>query len=441
MSGIALVCKYMGHQVSGSDQKNSNETDNLKTHGITVFVPHDEKNITDDIDLVVYTAAISKYNVELVKARNLGIKALERAVFLGELMKNYKFPIAISGTHGKTTITSMLSAIFEKANLDPTSLIGGNFKTIGGNVRIGSDNYMITEACEYVDSFLNFRPMIAIINNIEEDHLDYFKNINNIKRSFLQFSSQVRDSGFVIACGDNKNVMDTLKDSDSKIFYYGFNDNNDFLIKNFETDIGKFPSFNLYFNRNKLGSFKLALHGRYNAVNAAAAIACAYLCGIDIDTIAQSLSEFPGVNRRFEFKGFYNGNIAVYDDYAHHPTEIMSTLKAASEIKATRLIAVFQPHTYSRTKYLFDKFTKAFTSCDMVIFADIYAAREPFEDDISSKMLRDAVQKTGTESYYFDSFEKITAFLKQALKPNDIVFTVGAGDVYRIGEALLASEV
>lgn len=437
MSGIAVICQNLNYIVSGSDRNQSQETDFLVSKGIKVHIGHNAQNITDDIDVVCYTAAIPEDNVELVTARKKGIKTIERADFLGKLMEKYSFPIAISGTHGKTTTTSIITHLFNFSKKNPTALIGGNFKEIGGNVEIGNDNYFITEACEYVDSFLKFFPKIAVITNIEEDHLDYFKDINQIKKSFLQFSNQVRSGGFVVACGDNKNAKNTLKDSNSKVYYYGFNYDNDFVIKNLKFDEEYRPHFEVYEKDTLLSDFKINLYGTHNVLNSAAAIIVSYLCGIKLDEIKENLLSFYGVNRRFEFKGTVGDNIQIYDDYAHHPTEIRSTIDTASSLKKTRLITCFQPHTYTRTKSLFDEFVNSFDKSDIAIFADIYAAREIDDGTVSSKMLADAIREKGVNSYYFSSFDEIYDFLCKTLKKDDLFFTIGAGDVYKIGEKLI----
>lgn len=437
MSGIAVICKSFGYSVSGSDRNSSQQIDFLKSEGIDVHIPHDEKNIDSSIDMVVYTAAIPRDNAELVKAKQLGVRCIERAAFLGKLMERFEIPISIAGTHGKTTTTSMISFLLENNNLMPTYLIGGNFKKIGGNVHVGSDKYLVTEACEYVDSFLNFKSKIGIITNIEEDHLDYFSGIEQIKSSFLKFSNLVQEGGIIIANGDNKNALSTLKDSKTKIVYAGFNENNDYIIRNLCHDVEMYPSFDLENEGNIIGSFSLKVHGDYNVLNAALAILCANKCGVSYEDISRLLPKFSGVNRRFEYKGQIYNNIRIFDDYAHHPTELKSAIKAAREITNGRLYCVFQPHTYTRTKALFDEFKTAFIDADVAIFADIYAAREPFDPSINSKMLSDATQEMGTKSFYFENFEKIEDFLIKELKKDDVLFTIGAGNAYTIGEALI----
>lgn len=438
MSGIAIICQNLNYFVFGSDRNKSQETDFLEKSNITVHIGHNSKNITDDIDLVVYTAAIPKDNIELVTAKKKGIKTIERAEFLGKLMQRYSFPIAISGTHGKTTTTSFLTHLFNLSKKDPTTLIGGNFREIGGNVEIGNTDYFITEACEYVDSFLHFYPKVAIITNIEEDHLDYFKDLAHIQSSFLKFSNHMQKDGFVVAYGDSENVTSTLKNSTSKIYYYGFKEKNDFVIKNLSFDENRCPNFEIYYKYKLLGVFKIKLLGRHNVLNASSAIVTSYLCGIDIKIIEENCKTFEGVNRRYEYKGVIKDNVLVYDDYAHHPTEIKATISTASENKKNRLITIFQPHTYTRTKALFDDFSSSFDDSDIAIFADIYAAREKDDGSINSKMLADAVSKRGVNAHYFSSFDEILNFLEANIEKDDLIFTIGAGDVYKIGEMLIS---
>lgn len=436
MSALAVICKNVGYDVYGSDRESSEITKKLEKSGIKIYIGHNKDNITEDFDMVVYTAAIAKDNEELVKSYNLGLNTMERANFLGHLMEKYENSIAISGTHGKTTTTSMLTLIFNKANTSPTALIGGVFANIGGNIEIGSSDIFITEACEYVDSFLQFFPKIAIITNIEADHLDYFKDLESIKKSFLKFSNQVKSNGFVIANGDDENVKSALKNSNSKIYYCGFDETNDFVCKNVKSDDEGYPNFDLFFKNELIENFSLKVYGKHNIYNAICSIAAAYLCKINSSVIKSALLEFTGVGRRFEYIGEKNG-VKVYDDYAHHPTEIKATLNAAKSIKKNRLISIFQPHTYSRTKSLFKDFNTCFDDTDIIIFADIYPAREPFDPTISSKMLCEEVKNRGIEAYHFDSFEKITDFLQKTAKENDIIFTIGAGDVYKIGKLYL----
>lgn len=438
MSGLAMICKNLGWEVEGSDREDSNVIHQLEKKGIKVYIGHNKDHITSDIDKVVFTAAVKQDNEEIVKTKELGIELVERSVFLGSIMEEYENSVAIAGTHGKTTTTSMITLIFDKADKHPTSLIGGMFKNIGGNVEIGSSDIFISEACEYVDSFLQFFPKVAVITNIEEDHLDYFEDLAQIKSSFLKFANQVKNDGFVIANGDDENVKDTLKDCKKKVYYYGFKDDNDFVINNLKYDDVGYPIFDIVYSKDGalIDSYKLSVFGRHNVYNSVAAIVSAYILDIEKESIQKAIEKFTGVGRRFEYIGEKEG-VRVFDDYAHHPTEIKSTLEAIKSLKKNRFFSIFQPHTYTRTKALFKDFVECFDETDIVIFADIYAAREPNDETVSSSMLCDEVNRRGKDAYYFDSFEKIVKFLHENANDGDIIFTIGAGDVYKIGKMYL----
>ena len=345
--------------------------------------------------MVVYTAAISDDNEELQEAKDKNILLINRAAFLGQIMREYKNSIAVAGTHGKTSTTSILSTIFDYAQTDPTVLVGGNLSTIGGNVRIGNSKHFITEACEYVDSFLSFNPLIGIVLNIEEDHLDYFSGLDEIKASFNKFGKLLPKNGHFIINGDNENTKDIVYDVRANIIRFGQDPDNDAIITDIRYDENGYAIFNLKYKGVNLGSFHLSVYGLHNIYNATAAILAAIVSDIDIDTIRKAVKEYLGVGRRFEKKGYYREALVI-DDYAHHPTEIKATLAAAKNLKDKKLWVAFQPHTYSRTKSLFKEFSEAFYSADKVIVTDIYAAREKDPGDISS---RDLVQSLYPVSY------------------------------------------
>ena len=350
-------------------------------------------------------------------------------------MREYKNSIAVSGTHGKTTTTSMLSTIFEHAELDPTILVGGNLKSIGGNVKIGHSDHFITEACEYVDSFLNFNPKIAIVLNIEEDHLDYFSGIDEIKASFNKFGKLLPSDGYFVINGDNQN-MDILHDVKAKAIKFGKKESNDVIIENIAFDDLGCGSFDLNYMGKKLTGFKLSVPGLHNIYNATSAIIVSLVSGIDLETVKEGIIDYTGVGRRFERKGQYNG-AAIIDDYAHHPTEIKATLSTAKRFKKGTLWCVFQPHTYTRTKALFPEFVEALSHTDHVIMADIYAARETDTLGVSSKQIADELKAKGCDAYYFPSFEEIENFCLTHCQKGDVLITMGAGDVVNIGETLL----
>lgn len=439
MSALAEICLNKGYNVSGSDSQESPMTEKLRSQGAKIYIGQKKENITDDINMVVYTAAIHPDNEELVAARKANKLIVNRAAFLGQIMREYKNSIAVSGTHGKTSTTSMLSAIFEYANLDPTILVGGNLSMIGGNVKIGHSENFITEACEYVDSFLNFNPKISIVLNIEEDHLDYFSGIDEIKASFNKFGKLLPSDGYFIINGDDENTEDILYDVKATIIKYGRDSHNDAIIKDIEFSEEGFGIFTLEYNGEDLGKFELSVRGLHNIYNAAAAIITSLISGIPADTIRENIKKYRGVGRRFELKGKYNG-ATVVDDYAHHPTELKATLSTAKRIKKNTLWCVFQPHTYSRTKSLLNEFSDAFFAADKVIVTDIYAARETNPGDIHSKDLVKKLYQNNIDAQYIKEFDDIVEYLAENVKPDDLVITAGAGPVFKIAEALVKKE-
>lgn len=436
MSALAEICINKGYNVSGSDMQESYLVDNLRSLGAKITIGHKKENITDDINLVVYTAAISNENEEFLAAKEKNILMINRAAFLGQIMREYKNSIAVSGTHGKTTTTSMLSTIFNYAEKDPTILVGGNLSTIGGNVRIGSSENFITEACEYVDSFLNFNPFISIVLNIEEDHLDYFSGIEEIKASFNKFGKLLPEDGYFIVNGDNENTKDIMYDVGATIIKFGQKDDNDAIISEIRYDEDGFAMFNLNYKGVNLGTFDLSVYGLHNVYNATAAIIASIVSNIEVDVIKKAIKEYNGVGRRFEKKGYFK-NTLVVDDYAHHPTEVKATLSAAKTLKKNKLWVVFQPHTYSRTKALLKEFAEAFYSADKVIITDIYAAREKNPGDISSKDLVEKLYHNNVDVTYIPTFEEIENYLRENLEDDDLIITCGAGPIYKVGESLL----
>lgn len=441
MSGLAEILLSEGFKVSGSDRQQSPLTETLISKGASVYYGHNKENLIPRPDLIVYTnGAIKNDNPELIAGEDLNIPILTRAQLLGQMMKNYKMPIAVSGTHGKTTTTSMLSGILLEADTDPTLSIGGIYKEIGGNFRLGNSEYFVTEACEYTNSFLNFFPKIGIILNIEEDHLDFFKDIDDIRNSFHQFASLLpskSDGGALIINGDIPNVEEITASLSCKVITYGSSSCCDYIPTDVTFDEFGHPSFILAkSDGTNEGTYSLCVPGLYNVYNACAAIAAAKLLGIDDNVISRALSDFNGTDRRFEYKGKING-FSIIDDYAHHPTEITQTLKAAKNYPHKAIWCVFQPHTYTRTKAFLPEFAKALTLSDKIILADIYAAREKDTLGISSKTLQKEIEKLGHECYYFSSFEEIENFILENCTKDDLLITMGAGDVVQIGENLL----
>lgn len=439
MSALAEICINKGYTVTGSDMQDSYLINHLRALGAKIVIGQKKENITDDINMVIYTAAISNDNEEFQAAKEKNILMINRAAFLGQIMREYKNSIAVSGTHGKTSTTSILSTIFNYAEKDPTILVGGNLSTIGGNVRIGNSEHFITEACEYVDSFLNFNPLISIVLNIEEDHLDYFSGIEEIKASFNKFGKLLPKEGFFIINGDSENTKDITYDVKATIIRFGQKETNDTIISDIRYDEDGYAMFKLKYNGVALGTFNLSIYGLHNVYNATAAIITAIVSGIDVDTIKSGIKLYKGVGRRFEKKGEYKGALVI-DDYAHHPTEIKATLAAAKNLKKEKMWVVFQPHTYTRTRALFDEFTQAFHAADKVIVADIYAAREQDPGDINSKMLVEGLYTNHVDAIYLPSFDDITDYLKENIGPNDIVITCGAGPIFKVGNSLLGIE-
>lgn len=436
MSGLAEILLSHGYTVSGSDMKSSNMTEKLQRAGIKIYIGHREENV-GDCDLVVYTAAVKGDNPELVKAKQRGITAIERAVLLGQIMKKYHLSLAISGTHGKTTTTSMTSMIMLESSLDPTIHIGGELDAIGGNTRIGGNKFFITEACEYVESFLKFYPNLAIVLNIEADHLDYFKDIDHIKQAFLKFMHLVPKEGYIVACIDDENVSSLLDNLPCNIVTYGVNSPNaSWTAHNIEFDSSGCASYDLIKDGKKITEVRLKVPGIHNVSNSLAAAAACYTLGCETRDIQRGLESFTGTHRRFEVKGVVD-NIKVVDDYAHHPSEIKATLKAAKSGNPSKIWCVFQPHTYTRTKLLLDEFSEAFSDADEVIIADIYSAREIDTGEIHSSILSEKINTRSNNAIYKPDFASIVDCLKENVSSGDLIITMGAGDVYKVGEMFL----
>lgn len=423
MCPLAEILQSKGYNVSGSDNYASDTLKRIMDSDIKIFLSHDAKNI-ETADLVVYSAAIKEDNVERVAATQKGIPCIERSIMLGLLCAKYKTPIAISGTHGKTTTTAMLAQILTMAQKDPTAIIGGKLPFFGGNSRIGASETIVCEACEYVDSFLQVTPSIAVITNIEADHLDYFKNLDNIISSFNKFAKKATNCVFVN--GDNKNSIRAVKDvAVSQIITFGLSKSNTYYAENLSSENTPFASFSLMKNSKKITDIKLSVPGKYNVYNAVAAAAVAHYVGVRGEDIATALNAFSGVHRRFEVLGKANG-ITVADDFAHHPTEITSVLTAASKMGFNRVIAVFQPHTYSRTADFIDEFAKALSIADVTILSEILAVREVNTQNIHSEDLAAKIKNC----ICLNTFEEITECIEKVAKPGDLVLTMGGGNIY-----------
>ena len=436
MSGLAEILLDRKFTVSGSDMKASEITEHLGKIGARIAIGQRAENITDDIDLVVYTAAIHEENEEFAAAKNKNIPMMTRAALLGQIMDNYARSIAVAGTHGKTTTTSMLTHILLQGQLDPTVSVGGMLDRIGGNIRVGQSNVFLTEACEYTNSFLEFHPLYSIILNVEEDHMDFFKDLEDIKHSFHLFASQTAPDGLIIINGDMEHTDDILKDLPQKAITFGLNGDNDYTATDISFDKEGNGSYQLVVDGENMGSVSLKVKGRHNIMNSLAAIACARALGLPMKQILTGLLSFGGTHRRFEYKGNI-GDVIVIDDYAHHPTEIKATLTAAREYPHDELWVVFQPHTYTRTKAFLHQFAEVLTLADHVVLADIYAAREPDTGMVSSRDIVNLLKEAGTDVYYFPTFGEIEDFLLSQVKGHDLLITMGAGDVVNIGEDIL----
>ena len=441
LSAIAEIFLTRGYQVSGSDMKESEITDKLIGQGAVIYLGHRAKNIADS-DLVAYSSAVSQDNPEIVAAMENGIPIASRAEVLGALMKEYENSIAIAGTHGKTTTTSMVSLILENASKDPTILVGGNLQEINGNVKVGHSGYFVTEACEYMDSFLNLNPKIEIILNIDSDHLDYFKDIEHIANSFDRFANLVPENGYVIAFDANPFVNRILKELRSKVVTFGFSERCDYYASEIEFNSFGMPSFKIHHGGEILCTMQLSVPGEHNIANALAAFACCHKLGVSIDSIVSTLEAFTGTQRRFDVIGITQNNITVVDDYAHHPTEIKATLKAAQNIPHNELWCLFQPHTYTRTLALFDEFAESFDAADKIVMAEIYAAREKNIYKISSKELVNEIKRVhpNKDVYYFGNFEEIASFVINNAQSGDLIITMGAGDIYKVAEIILEKD-
>ena len=438
MSGLAEILIKEGFTISGSDVHTSDIIKHLEDKGAKVYLSQTADNITDDIDLVVYTAAINfDTNEEYKEAVRRNIPVMKRATLLGQMMHNYQNAIAVSGTHGKTTTTSMLSYILLAGNTDPTISVGGILDAINGNIRVGHSETFVTEACEYTNSFLEFFPKISIILNIEEDHMDFFKDLDDIRHSFREFAHKLPDYGYLIINGEIENIDYIVDGLKAEYATFGLeNDSYDYCAKNIGYDAFGHAHFDYYFKGEYVDHIQLNVNGEHNVKNALAAIAAAKRIGIDIDTIKKGLLGFTGAKRRFELKGTCNG-FTVVDDYAHHPTELKATLSAAKKLKKSTLWCIFQPHTYTRTKSLLNEFAEAFYSADKVIITDIYAARENDPGDIHSKDLVEKLYQNHVDATYISNFEDITEYLRKYVQNNDLVITAGAGPIFKVAEALV----
>ncbi len=436
MSGLAEVLLGMGFTISGSDMKPSPITKKLEADGAKIIYEQVAANITDDIDLVVYTAAIRDDNPEYQAVLKKGIPNMDRAELLGQIMNNYNNAIAVAGTHGKTTTTSMLSLIMLAGDCDPTISVGGILKDIGGNIRVGHSENFITEACEYTNSFLKFNPTLEVILNVDADHLDFFKDLDDIRHSFRLFAEKLNEKGTLVINGEIPNLSDLTDHLPCQILTYSVSGEADYTAKNITFDAFACGNYDLCFKGEVIDHIRLNVTGMHNVSNSLAAIAAASVLNIPMSAVKEGLLAFKGTDRRFELKGVLNG-VTIIDDYAHHPTEIEATLMAAKNYPHKEVWCVFQPHTYTRTKSLLPEFAKALSLADHVVLSDIYAAREVNDGSVHSKDLAALIAEYGTDVTYLSTFAEIEKFLLKKCTHGDLLITMGAGDIVNVGENLL----
>ena len=430
MAPLAEVLHGMGMVITGSDVREGDTVKHLRSLGIEVHIGHSAENL-GDAQLVIRTAAAHDDNPEISGARARGIPVFERAQAWGEIMKHYKNALCVSGTHGKTTTTSMCTHIIMAAGLDPTVMIGGTLPMLGAGHRVGHGETIILESCEYCNSFLSFFPTIAVILNVDADHLDFFKDLEDVEHSFRAFADLVpEDTGLIIANRDDENTMTTLQGETRPILTFGLNAG-DVHADQLTYEHG-LPTFQVVYRDKTVATVSLQVPGEHNVRNALAAAAACLSLGVPAQAVEKGLRAFRGAGRRFEKKGTVNG-ADVYDDYAHHPSEVQALLNMAMELGYQRVICAFQPHTYSRTKALFDEFVHVLSQPDVTLLAEIFAAREDNDLGVSSKDLCEHIP--GSE--YFPTLKSLTARLRELAQPGDLILTVGAGDIYTVGEALV----
>lgn len=442
MSGLAEILLEEGFEVSGSDMQDSALCAHLRSAGAAVAVGQCAENIgagTERPDVVVFTAAIHPDNPEFQAAKTRGIPMMTRAELLGEMMNNYREAVNIAGTHGKTTTTSMLTEILLAAHRNPTVTVGGILDAIGGNIRVGGSDCFVAEACEYTNSFLSFYPTLSVILNVEADHLDFFKDIDDIRSSFRKFILRLpqNERGFLVFNGDIRDPQYFLEGLGCGVVTFGHGADCDYTAKDICYDDHARPSYTLVIHGKEEGRIELGVTGEHNVYNSLAAIAAAQRLGVSLPDIRAGLKQFGGTERRFEYKGECEG-FTIIDDYAHHPQEITATLKAAKMYPHKKLWVVFQPHTYTRTKALLPEFAEALSAADEVILADIYAAREKNTIGISSADLAEKIAELGTSVHYLPDFSEIEKFILKEVKPGDLLITMGAGNVVEIGNQLLS---
>lgn len=436
MSGLAEILLKEGFRVTGSDARRSELTDRLEALGAAVYYGQRAENIGNNIDVAVYTAAVHPDNPEYEAVVGRGIPLMSRADLLGQIMKNYRQAIAVAGTHGKTTTTSMLTDVLLAADADPTVSVGGILPSIGGNIRVGQSELFVTEACEYTNSFLSFYPKIEIILNIEADHLDFFKDLADIRNSFREFAYKLPPDGLLVINSGIVRYREITEGLACRVVTVGSAPESDYSAGDIVYDELARPTFTLRTHGREAGRISLGVPGEHNVYNALAVIAAADALGIPREAAAAGLKRFTGANRRFEKKGELGG-VTIIDDYAHHPQEIAATLAAARNYPHKKLWCVFQPHTYTRTRAFLDEFAAALAAADEVILADIYSARETDTLGVSSRDIAVRLAESGAQVVYLPSFDEIETFILKNCSEGDLLITMGAGDIVKVGERLL----
>jgi len=428
MSGIAWLCLKQGAKVSGSDVKPSRITEKLKAEGASIYIGHEKGNLGKP-DLVVYSSAITFQNPELSAAVYSGIPSWQRGVFLSQLMKE-KTSIAVTGAHGKTTTSSLILTMLYELGYEPSGMIGAVIERFNGNALLGKGKYFVTEADESDGSFLSLTPAYGVITNIDAEHLDFYSDMKQIFQAYLQFANNIPDDGVLVCCGDDVNTRKILPEIKKRVLTYGFKSSNTLYAEdaNFHDTAGEFRCI---YKKHKLGSVKLNIPGKHNILNAMAAILVGLDIGIDFDKIKSALGKYEGAQRRFQIKAEID-DILIIDDYAHHPTEIKATLEACTWLKRKRILAVFQPHRYTRTKFLWKEFANSFTNTDSIILTDIYPASEQPIYGVTTKCIYDEIVKLRKKNVVYLPKENISQHLLKITKPGDLVIIMGAGDINRL---------
>ena len=437
MSGIAEITEALGVTVTGSDMEETYYVTKLLSKGFKISIGHHPDVIDNSIDLIVYSAAIQEDDLERVKAKELGIPQMERAEFLGLITKAYNNVICVAGTHGKSTTSGMITKCFVDAKIDPTVQIGATSFEIGGNNHVGTSDVFILEACEYHDSYLHFNPKYAVVLNVDADHLEYFGSLDNVKKSFTNFCNLVPEDGYIFINKDDKNSEHIIDEAKGKIIYFSLNNDSDYKAVNVSYDEDGHPSFDVLHNNEIITHIDLSVTGEHNLYDALATVAVANTYGIDLNTVSASLKGYRGVHRRFEFLGVSKSGANIYDDYAHHPTEIATTLYSVNKVKHNKTWALHQPFTYTRTKDHLDEFAEVLSGFDNIVLTDIYAGREKDIYNIKTEDLVEKIKPLNPNVYHFSDTDELIKFLNENLQENDIICSIGCGPVDKISQKLV----